>query len=387
MGLEERNNKDRRSSLLLDGAIRREHATAICNLLIASEQIVPSANSLKGEGQKAFLRLQLEIMKFSNDETLFAWEDEHVTSGGLLAPTIASFKHSGKYKALSPQCLPRAPYLMTNKGLQIQFNLLEPEQFDHMQGWYRKCPGADTLVPLNCVCDDDESRLVALLLRNLDSVWEEFERASCEFLLRYPRPGVEGQAGNENPLRSSTPDIVDEANNKNTLVGSRPRTKLVYVKQPDMSSGMHSQCLFQIHTRFMLASGFQVENKFLSNSERGLWVRDPEVGLGLRLSNSAALIQFGDKNDFFTLKLVASETRAAIDVLLYRCEVSRIEAARVLRMKDDLLDKFPKQFGSEWFRTMKCLHSGKTLQIGSREVKVNGRRTFTVEIKVSKRQA
>lgn len=322
-------------------------------------------------------------MKFSNDETLFAWEDEHVPSGGLLAPTIASFKHSGNFKSLSPQCLPRAPYLMTNKGLQIEFNLFEADKFDHMQGWYQKRPGADTLVPLNCVRDDDENRLVALLLRNLDGVWEEFERASCEFLLWYPRPGVEDQEENGSPLRSNTPDIEDEASNSSASLGSRPRTKLIYIKQPDMFSGMHSQCLFQIHTRFILASGFQVEKKFLSNSERGIWIRDPEVGLGLRLSNSTALIQFGDKSDVFMLKLVASETRAAIDVLLYRCEVSRIEAARVFRMKDELLDNFPKQFGAEWCRTSKCLHSGKTLQIGSQEVKANGRRAFVVEIKVS----
>jgi hypothetical protein len=32
---------------------------------------------LYGEGKNAFLRLQLEILKVSNDETIFAWDRYH----------------------------------------------------------------------------------------------------------------------------------------------------------------------------------------------------------------------------------------------------------------------------------------------------------------------
>jgi hypothetical protein len=50
---------------------------------------------LYGEGQNAFLRLQLEIIKVSDDETIFAWDDyedfnylsfKRMSGTGLLAP-------------------------------------------------------------------------------------------------------------------------------------------------------------------------------------------------------------------------------------------------------------------------------------------------------------
>ncbi|KAF5542787.1 beta transducin [Fusarium napiforme] len=49
---------------------------------------------LYGEGDKAFYRLQEEIMRVSDDHSLFAWKAIGVR-GGLLAPTPAAFKHSG----------------------------------------------------------------------------------------------------------------------------------------------------------------------------------------------------------------------------------------------------------------------------------------------------
>ncbi|KAG9498301.1 hypothetical protein J7337_011198 [Fusarium musae] len=49
---------------------------------------------LYGEGDKAFYRLQEEIMRVSDDHSLFAWKAT-TSRGGLLAPTPAAFKHSG----------------------------------------------------------------------------------------------------------------------------------------------------------------------------------------------------------------------------------------------------------------------------------------------------
>ncbi|EMT72167.1 Vegetative incompatibility protein HET-E-1 [Fusarium odoratissimum] len=49
---------------------------------------------LYGEGDKAFYRLQEEIMRVSDDHSLFAWKAISAR-GGLLAPTPAAFKNSG----------------------------------------------------------------------------------------------------------------------------------------------------------------------------------------------------------------------------------------------------------------------------------------------------
>jgi len=84
-----------------------------------------------GEGEKAFFRLQEEIMKDSDDQSLFAWEDcchshdKLVVNGpdgplrGPLALSPAEFANSGDIVPYRDwQC--SLPYTMTNNGLRIE---------------------------------------------------------------------------------------------------------------------------------------------------------------------------------------------------------------------------------------------------------------------------
>jgi hypothetical protein len=50
---------------------------------------------LYGEGERAFIRLQEEIIKVSDDHSLFAWESDD-SSGSLLATSPAAFSNSSK---------------------------------------------------------------------------------------------------------------------------------------------------------------------------------------------------------------------------------------------------------------------------------------------------
>ncbi|KAI5364808.1 putative heterokaryon incompatibility [Septoria linicola] len=80
---------------------------------------------LYGEGgTKAFLRLQEEIMQASDDHTLFAWDDPLCSDvlHGLLADRPAAFADSGNYEPYQ-DFEERKPYLMTNRGLQIELCL------------------------------------------------------------------------------------------------------------------------------------------------------------------------------------------------------------------------------------------------------------------------
>lgn len=71
-----------------------------------------------GEGElNAFKRLQLEIMKESFDQTLFAWHSRYESSG-LLARKVSDFKDMPELGLWSPIML--APYMMTNIGLSIR---------------------------------------------------------------------------------------------------------------------------------------------------------------------------------------------------------------------------------------------------------------------------
>ena len=75
---------------------------------------------LYGEGaEKAFIRLQTEIMKDSDDESLFAWTSDQAFSG-LLAERPSYFANSGDI-AVPPYVgsQSRPPYSTTNCGLEI----------------------------------------------------------------------------------------------------------------------------------------------------------------------------------------------------------------------------------------------------------------------------
>jgi hypothetical protein len=79
---------------------------------------------LYGEGDKAFVRLQQEIIKDSDDQTIFAWFDEaqeshteYCPGHGLLAPSPKLFANSGDFSRAS---LGYPPYSFTNKGLCLR---------------------------------------------------------------------------------------------------------------------------------------------------------------------------------------------------------------------------------------------------------------------------
>jgi hypothetical protein len=103
---------------------------------------------LYGEGEKAFMRLQLEILKYSNDESIFAWgklgyannlsDEKDDLARGMLALDPSWFADA-RYVCLKRQDSDRPPYSMTNKGLEFQPLLISHPQIEH-----------EYLLPLNC---------------------------------------------------------------------------------------------------------------------------------------------------------------------------------------------------------------------------------------------
>ncbi|KAI1803237.1 HET-domain-containing protein [Daldinia bambusicola] len=81
---------------------------------------------LYGEGgENAFLRLQGEIMKQSDDESLFAWVNQHSQPDarhGLLAADPSCFLNSIDMIPYQ-DWEPREPYTLTNRGLKIDLHL------------------------------------------------------------------------------------------------------------------------------------------------------------------------------------------------------------------------------------------------------------------------
>jgi hypothetical protein len=107
---------------------------------------------LYGEGQKAFQRLQEEIIRVSNDMSIFCWhwDDLYVPEGwgSILAPSPYVFKVSGRYtEMLEPDLGETTPYSLTNAGVSIRLRTVPAGKFvlaflrvshsDYVGGWTR----------------------------------------------------------------------------------------------------------------------------------------------------------------------------------------------------------------------------------------------------------
>ena len=81
---------------------------------------------LYGEGEKAFIRLQLEILKQSDDDSIFAWTSypklHRADTVGLLAGSVTGFRNSGAVERRT--FMPQRPYSMTNQGLRKEFHFV-----------------------------------------------------------------------------------------------------------------------------------------------------------------------------------------------------------------------------------------------------------------------
>jgi hypothetical protein len=74
---------------------------------------------LYGEGQRAFIRLQEEIIKYSDDHSIFAWTNSDNGYRGLLATSPADFQDCANL-VLATDRARSIPYSLTNVGIQIE---------------------------------------------------------------------------------------------------------------------------------------------------------------------------------------------------------------------------------------------------------------------------
>ncbi|APA07431.1 hypothetical protein SS1G_12973 [Sclerotinia sclerotiorum 1980 UF-70] len=82
---------------------------------------------LYGEGAKAFVRLQEEIIKVSVDHTIFCWSWTNTVSPAwtsLIAPSPDTFKYSKDFRRASAD-EQASPYSMTNVGLSIRLPIIQ----------------------------------------------------------------------------------------------------------------------------------------------------------------------------------------------------------------------------------------------------------------------
>ncbi|KAK4158897.1 ankyrin repeat-containing domain protein [Cladorrhinum sp. PSN259] len=82
---------------------------------------------LYGEGERAFIRLQEEIIKTSDDHSIFAWRSDDSRSG-LLATGPAAFADSGDVMARSHPGSNSGPMSISNRGVHLNIPFMGLDQ-------------------------------------------------------------------------------------------------------------------------------------------------------------------------------------------------------------------------------------------------------------------
>ncbi|KAJ2993972.1 hypothetical protein NUW58_g1676 [Xylaria curta] len=149
---------------------------------------------LYGEGKKAFTRLQEEILKGSNDHSIFAWKAPNIGSNkvlwGLLAETPQYFAYVENYRPMPPLVSKgSAAWSTTNQGLRLSLFLMPSRD------WANRSIEDEYDCVLQCVIRyDDEAYLSpAIQLKRLYG--DQFARIEPQTVKRVATPSFDPSFG------------------------------------------------------------------------------------------------------------------------------------------------------------------------------------------------
>jgi hypothetical protein len=220
---------------------------------------------LYGEGRKAFLRLQLEILSSTDDDSLFAWEDFDTASGGLLANSPTLFSHCGDIQR-RPFDHARPPPTMTNQGLRIELLLAPRLTWSSRLAWGGLLTGSyladaerNFLAPLNCIRKSNADTYENLVISLHNASNNQHRRVRLEYV-------------DQSQLETMKARLI---------------RKIIYVKQQQhlpmvqFDTSIFSRTIL-IKTRVLKESGFKISERYLRSTKGALWDTKPDVGLVLK---------------------------------------------------------------------------------------------------------
>jgi ankyrin repeat protein len=137
-----------------------------------------------GEGENAFIRLQEEIMRVSDDHSLFAWSslDSHGglltldNHGSLLARSPDAFRDSGHIVPYQPDDEAHVGPYISSSGIHLEVRFLG-EPFGTGIG----------MAVLNCRYQSKEDESIAIFVQDLDLMMERFQRTRDSGLVEVGR--------------------------------------------------------------------------------------------------------------------------------------------------------------------------------------------------------
>jgi ankyrin repeat protein len=120
-----------------------------------------------GEGENAFIRLQEEIMRISDDHSLFAWSSSD-DRGGLLATSPGAFAHSHNIIRCDPLSTLGSPFTMSSRGVHLDLRFI---------GIGLEGLG---LAILDCKETSGEDKSIAIYLKDSHLCMKQFKRVQSE---------------------------------------------------------------------------------------------------------------------------------------------------------------------------------------------------------------
>lgn len=147
---------------------------------------IPSMPLLYGDGaEAAFRRLQLELLKVSDDETIFAWLpqrcDDEAQPFGILAESPRDFMYSGHIEWRPSAHL--TPYIYTNRGLQLERPYVSIRDKRKREFWQEMmidptraivklaCRAIPPASPNGRPSSSSDREVLAVALREIDGSW------------------------------------------------------------------------------------------------------------------------------------------------------------------------------------------------------------------------
>ena len=208
---------------------------------------------LYGEGpEKAFLRLQQEIIKTTSDESIFVWTNNDLWSSGLLARSPAEFAKSGQISS-AERTFDRPPCIFTNQGIEMPL----PDLDSIPRNPRKTRPWDEISVPLKCF---NKELLVVL----------HFRITSCdEYKTDIPIPGMRIQ-GESKELALTVNDRryrmirthLDEIVNYEDPIQWQFDNPLLKIGRTGLG---HQQCLFtnsRVRGRGTIAQEVHIKTRF-----------------------------------------------------------------------------------------------------------------------------
>lgn len=242
------------------------------------------------------MRLQYEIARYSDDESLFAWNDSDLHWSGMFAQSPAAFADSGDIVSVTFPQFYRTPWSVTNRGLAIDLDVRRALSF-LIGGTTTGVPLLE-LAPLHCARSGDKDNPICIRLY----------RQSQDDLVRC---GLGEVFLGKSPVAGNLQDRAYERRTvyiRQVCISPNPLASISDSNPEIQSFGLSASL------RALQEKGFSLSGPYVSNSNLALWDgNSATITLG---EGFAALLFTHGYGEDFVLILRVSRDFPTIDVLI-----------------------------------------------------------------------